>query len=381
MSELTDLQEFLKSDLPILEFNSAGLPRAASQKRQECWLQLARNNMRGFSQQACVVRRNIKNEEVQIEIRRRSEESFIPVKTKNYPSSDLFMGEDSRLYGRILDGQRVLRHNPGDEIIEDIFLFSLIENPLEAHLERVRCMMIDLLYKEGYANWPLLSATERLALAEHHGSSADVQIALDSMYDADQTSTLEMFLGDGANEKLRREVLEAGRYGKLHLNAKSLGWLLKRPDWNTNSSIILMAQSVATENPGETAQFTLHPNILIRLRLADLVEDTDLLLNWLSWEDNPTVRLHILFSLQKIVSPASLLDRLNKLQNETCNDETKSNSQTKCEIIGWVLSNWPQGLLEENDREIFTKAALMPIGEQNRKKIQDSMKRYSFIEP
>ncbi|MGM9992507.1 MAG: hypothetical protein ACI376_06645 [Candidatus Bruticola sp.] len=382
MSELTDLQEFLKNDLPILEFSNTGLPTASSQKHQERWLQLARQNMHGFSQQACVIRRCIQNEKVQLEIRRRSEENYLLIKTKHYASSDLFMGDNGYLYERVLDGQRVLRHNPGDEIIEDIFVFNLIENPLEAHLERVRCMMIELLYKTGYSNWPLLSATERLALAEHQSSSAEVQIALESLYDSDQTSTLEMFLGDGADEKIRHEILEAGKYGKLRLNIKALGWLLKRPDWNTNSSIISMAQSITAENPKETAHFMIHPNALIRLRLADLVESTEALLQWLSWESHPTVRLHILFSLQKTISPTALTDRLTKtLKKFTTSKKDGANLPPECEIIGWVLANWRQGLLDESNRAAFIKAADLPIGEQNQKKIQGLVKQYSLIKP
>lgn len=380
MSELTDLQEFLKSDLPVLEFGSTGIPTSISQRRQEEWLRLASDNLRSFGKQPCVVRRSIKDNDTQAEVRRWSEELFLLIEDKNNDCTDLFMGEDANLYQRSLDGQRILRHDPGDEIIEDIYVYTKVDNPLGVQLELVRCQVIDVLYEVGYANWPCLSTAERLALVSHKSGSAEAKQALDSLYDGDQTSTLEMFLGHTAEEKFKHEVWEAGKRGKFRLNAKALLWLLKRPDWNTNSCVTFMALGIAAEHPQETSQFMLHPNNLIRLRLADLIDNTDVLLEWLGWENNSYVRRRILLSLQRTTSPAALVSKIKSCQNVSPATKAKS-AELDPEIIGWVLANWRQGFVENDIKTALLAALQLPIGENNQKKIKDLLKQYRFISP
>ena len=379
MSELTDLQEFLKSDLPVLEFNNAGFPTTASQNRQEHWLRLAAANLRGFDKQPCVVRRCTKYNDVQTEIRRWSEENYLPIKNKDESSGNLFMGEDACLYRSILDGQRVLRHDPGDEIVEDIYVYSKIDNPLGMQLESVRCGVIDVLYAIGYLNWPCLSTAERLALVSHKSGSAEAKQALDSLYDGDQTSTLEMFLGHAANEKIRQEIWEAGKRGKFRLNTKAMLWLLKRPDWNTKSCVNFMALGIAAEHPQEVSQLMLHPNNLVRLHLADLIDNTEVLLEWLSWENNPAVRRRILLSLQRTTSPTALVSKLKQAQNEKSTATQSGNNKIKSEIVGWVLANWRQGFTDDSIKTALQEAASLPIGENNQKKIKDLIKQYAFL--
>ncbi len=379
MSELTDLQEFLKSDLPVLEFNNAGFPTSASQNRQERWLNLAAVNLRGFGKQPCVVRRCTKHNDVQTEVRRWSEENFLLIKSKDESYGALFMGEDACLYQSVLDGQRVLRHDPGDEIVEDIYIYNKIDNPLGIQLESVRCRVIDVLYEIGYLNWPCLNTAERLALVSHKSGSAEAKQALDSLYDGDQTSTLEMFLGHTSNEKIRQEIWEAGKRGKFRLNTKAMLWLLKRPDWNTNSCVTFMALGIAAEHPQETSKLMLHPNNLVRLHLADLIDNTEVLLEWLGWENNPAVRRRILLSLQRATSPAALVAKIKSTINAKSVATKSEKAQNNLEIIGWVLANWRQGFIDESIKTALQEAENLPIGENNQKKIKDLIKQYAFI--
>ncbi len=379
MSELTDLQEFLKSDLPVLEFNQADFPTLASQNRQEEWLRLAANNLRGFSKQPCVVRRHTTYNEVQTEVRRWSEENFLPIKGQDEAISTLFMGESASLYQSVLDGQRLLRHDPGDEIVEDIYIYNKIDNPLGIQLESVRCLVIDRLYEVGYLNWPCLSTAERLALVAHKSGTLEAKQALNSLYEGDQTSTLEMFLGHTTNEKVRQEIWEAGKRGKFRLNTKAMLWLLKRPDWNTNSCVTFMALGIAAEHPQETSKLMLHPNNLIRLHLADLIDNTEVLLEWLSWEDNPAVRRRILLSLQRTTSPAALVSKIKNAQKVELAATKGEKGQVNYEVIGWVLANWRQGFIDESIKLALQEATTLPIGDNNQKKIKDLIKQYAFI--
>ncbi len=379
MSELTDLQEFLKSDLPVLEFNNLGLPTSDSQNQQEHWLRLAASNLRGFNKQPCVVRRSIKYNDVQTEVRRWSEENFLPLKNENETSVTLFIGEDACLYQSILDGQRILRHDPGDEIVEDIYIYNRIDNPLGIQLERIRCLVISVLYEIGYINWPCLSTAERLALVSHKSGSAEAKQALDSLYEGDQTSTLEMFLGHATNEKIKQEIWEAGKRGKFRLNTKAMLWLLKRPDWNTNSCVTFMALGIAAEHPQETSQLMLHPNNLVRLHLADLIDNMEVLLEWLGWENNPAVRRRILLSLQRTTSPAALISKIKATEASGTVASQSTKTKFNSEIIGWVLANWRQGFVDESIKSALQEATCLPIGKNNQKKIKDLIKQYSFI--
>ena len=188
-----------------------------------------------------------------------------------------------------------------------------------------------------------------------------------------------MFLGHTSNEKIRQEIWEAGKRGKFRLNTKAMLWLLKRPDWNTNSCVTFMALGIAAEHPQETSKLMLHPNNLVRLHLADLIDNTEVLLEWLGWENNPAVRRRILLSLQRATSPAALVAKIKSTINAKSVATKSEKAQNNLEIIGWVLANWRQGFIDESIKTALQEAENLPIGENNQKKIKDLIKQYAFI--
>ena len=123
----------------------------------------------------------------------------------------------------------------------------------------------------------------------------------------------------------------------------------------------------------------LHPNNLIRLHLADLIDNTEVLLEWLSWEDNPAVRRRILLSLQRTTSPAALVSKIKNAQKVELAATKGEKGQVNYEVIGWVLANWRQGFIDESIKLALQEATTLPIGDNNQKKIKDLIKQYAFI--
>ena len=360
---LADLQEYLKNDLPTLVLNSEGIPFETSKLRQEEWLSIAANNLTDFAKQPCVVRRTCVDGLTQNEVRRWSEAQFLPLQSysENSPNP-LFLGDDSHLYLRMLHGRRSLRRNPGDEIVDDVYIYELVENPLESQLEQVRCKFIATFYKVGYANWSNLSVAERLALVSYQGGGVDAKTALDQLYDGDQIPSLELFLGHAAPNHMRREVWNLGASGELHLNAHSLVWLLKRFDWNTNASVVTMTKTIMAENNEEAIQFITHPNPLIRQHLADLIENKAVLLDWLKFETNETVRRHIFLSLEQFTSISELVKWLAEPDHSP-------------EVIGWVLASWNRGFSSEQEIKALRQALRYPLGKANLKSIKEKLRQ------
>ncbi len=148
-------------------------------------------------------------------------------------------------------------------------------------------------------------------------------------------------------------------------------WLLKRPDWNTNSCVTFMALGIAAEHPQEISRLMLHPNNLVRLHLADIIDNTEVLLEWLKWENNPAIRRRILLSLQRTTSPTALVSKIKQIQNTESTTTKSENNEAKLEIIGWVLATWRQGFTDESIRQALQEAANLPI--------KDLIKQYAFI--
>lgn len=353
MSELTDLQEFLSGRLPMLELNGNGNPTVKSSEQQKSWLCKAVSRLKGFSVQPCVIRRTRLQDVCHSEVSRNSEMRFLPAGTAASSSSPVLMlGEDGNLYMRVLDGQRTLRSNPDENITDDIYEYRPVENPAPAQLEQIRKMAVAALYKTGYAEWTELTKKEQKLLVRSEGGSDDAIAALSLLKDGSQAEALELFLGDGASERMRNELWEAGAEGRLPLNGASLAWFLQRADWHAAPAIFQIARSIAADNPEEASKLTRHPNETVRMHLADLPDNSASLLEWLKTESSIPVRQHILMSLQRVTTAADLARTIT------------GGDKDQLQAAGWALAHWQQSF-SDSEWELMKEVVKYPIGKAN----------------
>ncbi|MBQ7501802.1 hypothetical protein IJT93_03685 [bacterium] len=354
---MNDLQEFLSPRLPTLKVGSHGTPYPDSVRLLDKWLKTAVRHLSGFENQPCVVRHAVKNPSISDEIRRRSEDKYLQIGTTDaYP---LLVNEEGRLFIRELDGQRVIHPGTNDELIDNIFKYTPIDIPQPDQLEQIRCLLISKLYKVGYSNWSDLSGEERAELVSREGGGPEAALALELLKDGDQIETLELFVSEKANKNMQKEIWLCGAKGELSLNAGTLGWFLRNPDWSGSDNLQNIAKHIVSSYAEEASRYILHPNSAVRLHLADLIDNADSLLDWLKIENVYTVRHRILMQLQTLVSVQDLVMKLKAVSKGSSPDKELS------EVIGWVLANWTFAAASDQDLAAFAEATGFNIGKAN----------------
>ncbi|MBQ7529726.1 hypothetical protein IJT10_07495, partial [bacterium] len=294
MYTLNDLKIFLSPILPASSFNISP------------WLKKASQILDRFVIQPCVIRSSRKNIIVP-EVRRWSEDKYFTIQNSNEISS-LFLGEDANLYTKKLNDQRILHPGTDGELIDDIYIYQIIEDPQKQQLELVRIQVIKKLYLLGYTNWKELNAEERISLVSLYGGGEQAIEALKSLEDGEQISTLNILTSPQANSLMRKEFWEVASQGKLPLQTSSLGWILQRQDWSTNQILPHLARHLIETNPAEASQYMFHDSLKVRLHMSDLIDNTESLIDWLKLESDPLVRQHIRLNIQKNNSVSALVE-------------------------------------------------------------------------
>lgn len=366
MSELNDLKEFLSPQLPLLKLSSHGIPYQDSVRRLDKWLTTAVKHLSGFENQPCVIRRATNNPSVNDEIRRRSEDKFLQIgTTESFP---LLINEEGSLFIRELDGQRVIHPGTNDEMVDNIYVYTHIDIPQPDQLEQIRRLMISRLYRIGYMNWTELGSAEKEELVSREGGGQEAAQALELLKDADQTETLELFVSNKANKTMQKELWICGSKGELSLNAGALGWFLRNPEWERSESLQSIAKHIVRSYSEESSRYILHPNPAVRLHLADLIENTDSLLDWLKIENVRSVRHRILIQLQTLISAEALVQKLKDAARLSPPDDDL------LKVIGWVLVSWTFVSASPKDAEAFKEAVKFDIGKANVEALKAKLK-------
>ena len=349
------------SELLVLPSSAASVP---------AWLRLATAHLQGFSTQPEVIRRTTNSSGMRAESRRWSQAGFLPL-TPNSASPTaprLFLGADSLLYVRHLDGKRFLRNDPGDQIVDEIYKYEVAESNSLEYLALVQARVVRHLLPLGYENWNLLPADRRIILAGFGGTWENAQRALDSVSAEEHLQTLQLFLGPKANPKLRQEVLDAGLEGRHRPGPEVLSWLLAQSDWNLNPSLVKMARNAVEDDPKRAWELIRHPNPQVRLRLADVFSGKADWLGWLVLESDDQVRARVAAAIEQSYTPATLVELL-----------AQEKVSARKEAIGWALAHWNGDLQDDGDWQALNRALFMPIGKGNKKDIKERLAKYGKL--
>ncbi|MDO5295455.1 MAG: hypothetical protein Q4F00_02275 [bacterium] len=334
------------------------------------WLRLAAANLQGFATQPEVIRRSINKSGMHAEVRRWSETCYLPLiaKTVNTKIPGLYFGQDGQLYSRTLDGKRYLRNDPGDKIVDEIYLYTPISNVTAEHLAIVQKWAVLHLLPLGYANWQELSPEHRLSLVTFGGTWANAETALASVSGSEYQQTLQLFLSDKVHPKLRQSVLNAGLDGRLHPDPEVLAWLLAQTDWNLDPCLVAMARSAAADAPEKAWLLIRHPNSQVRLRLIDVYSGEADWLEWLVCETDEQVRSRLLSVIEQSYSVTDLTAQLS----------AEANSARK-EAIGWALAHWRPLIETPQDWQSLNSALFMGIGKNNRKELKEYLAKHKKL--
>ena len=381
MPPIDDLHLYLEDRLPLLELDSHGQIIPSSQARLRQWLEIAQRTLSGYTAQACVIRRTRSGEQVGSQVRRWSENRFLPLQPPAEMGRTLMLGQDGLLYLRQRDGQRSLRHNPEEEIVDEIYAYQPLENPSLSQLEMLRHQVLLALYPLGYASWPQLSPSERERLVSHAGSGREAQTALAALYSEDQIPSLELFLGPLTSPQMRQEVWQMGVEGQLQLNPQVLAWILRHPQWNRHPQLVQRARHLLAQHSAQTALLIFHPDRHLRQRLADLLDNVPVLLEWLSLEDDLEVRAHLLLSLERLNDLERILACLEEPAPPEASPVTESKPPQPKEIppsvVGWVLANWRRAPTP-TQWQLLLKALERDLGDKNKAALRSKLQAAGF---
>lgn len=333
----------------------------------DSWLKAAARLLKGYSTQAEIIRRYYKESQTKVEVKRWSEEKYLPLTVPAPRASLLMLTADGRLVMRTLSEKRYLRRKPGDIIVDETYAFEVLDAPSEKCFLIIRRRIVMSLYKLGYENWTNLDRECREILVDMAGSWQDAAAALEQCEGNDRVETLQLFLSPQANEDLRNGLLQAGMEGSLHPGAEVLPWLLSTADWNMQQGLVALARAAAADNLEMAWKLTDHPNQQIRLRLADLIEKGDLL-GWLLKETDEEVRKRILLNIERNLTPRNILAKISI-----------ENDKSRREVLGWALANWSTGITDPADWEALNKALFAGIGKKNKDKLKEMLSQHGKL--
>lgn len=328
----------------------------------------AAQSLKGFSTQACVLRRSNNHGICQIEVRRWSNEEYLPLSNPAAGADMLLLGADGMLVLRRMDGTRQLRNKPEDQIVDEIYVFNRVVEPTSAQLNAVRRRAIGMLYPLGYENWLSLTAKQRRILVSFAGRWENAALALEQCQGRDRVEALQLFLGPHAAKSLRNEVITAGAQGRLRPGADVLAWLLAQSDWNLNPGLVNMAQSAVEDEPEKAWALTTHPNPQIRLRLADIYTASGDLLGWLMQEQDLAVRGRVLLAIERRLLPRHLVAQIKKEKDHS-----------RREALGWALVHWSTGISQLQDWQAMNRALFEPIGSKNKAELKDKLNQHGQL--
>ena len=340
------------------------------------WLKLAVANLQGFATQPEVIRRSINSGGMHAEVRRWSEFRYLPLAAKPIVPNlqGLYLGSDARLYSRTRDGKRFLRNDPGDKIVDEIYIYNPLEELHPEHLAIVQHKVVAHLLPLGYVNWNLLPQAQRESLVSFGGDWLNAQAALASIDGADgegsedYQQTLQLFLSDKVHPKLRQSVLNAGLDGRLHPAPDVLAWLLAQPDWNLDPCLVAMARNAAADSPEHAWLLIRHPNPQVRLRLIDVYAGEADWLEWLVCENDEKVRSRILGVIEQNYAVTDLTAQLAAEKN-----------QARKEALGWALAHWRSLIETDADWQALNNALFMGIGKSNRKELKEYLAKHKKL--
>ena len=334
------------------------------------WLQLAVANLQGFATQPEVIRRSINKAGMHAEVRRWSQANYLPLiaKTANAKIPGLYLGQDGQLYYRTLDGKRYLRNDPGDKIVDEIYIYSPIADLTADHLAIVQKWTVLHLLPIGYANWRELPQEQRLSLVTFGGSWENAEAALAGVSGEEYQQTLQLFLSGRVHPKLRQSVLNAGLDGRLHPDPEVLAWLLAQPDWNLDPCLVTMARNAAADAPEQAWQLIRHPNSQVRLRLIDVYTGEADWLEWLVCENDEQVRSRLLSVIEQSYSITDLTALL-----------AEEKDQPRKEAIGWALAHWRPVIESPQDWQALNSALFMGIGKSCRKELKEYLSKHKKL--
>ncbi|MCR5661453.1 MAG: hypothetical protein K6G50_04915 [bacterium] len=331
------------------------------------WLKAASRLMRGYSTQAEIIRRYINDSQTKVEVKRWSEDKYLPLTTPAPRANLLMLRADGCLIMRSLNEKRYLRRKPDDKIVDETYIFEQIDNPSEKCFLIIRRRIVLDLYKLGYENWTKLDRECREVLVDMAGNWQDAALALKQSEGNDRVETLQLFLGPQANAELQQGILQAGISGELHPGTEVLPWLLSTADWNMQQGLVALARNAAADDLEKAWSLTDHPNQQIRLRLADLIEKGDLL-GWLLKEPDEDVRKRILLSIERNLTPRNILAKISIEPDKS-----------RREVLGWALANWSTGITDPADWDALNKALFADIGKKNIAKLKEMLSQHGKL--
>lgn len=341
---------------------------AESSAAVAAWLRTAVTHIKGFTTQPCIIRRAQANDGLQVDVRRWSTETFLPLAKPLPRKETLMLREDGILTLRYLDGTRCLRSQQDELLTDEIYHFQEIEEPTAEQLDTVRLKAIITLYPEFYALWERLSDEQRVSLISCAGRWQDISAVLERQEGNERVHTMQILLSCPTAPNLRQEIVQAGIDGLLRPGAAVLPWLLARPDWNLNAGLVAMSRNAVSDEPDAAWSLTTHPNTQVRLRLADLLTDRSRLLNWIACEPDENVRSRILLSVEQLCRPRDLVAIL-----------AHEKDRTHREMLGWALANWSTGITASEDWAAMNSALFAGIGKRNRSQLKEKLAQHNRL--
>lgn len=303
----------------------------SSQSAALRWLQLAAQVLQGYQAYPVVVRHTLERGATpQREPRRWTETPFFRLDERDDPSGALLLDPQGRLYQAVLQRRRWIRQGPQINVYDEVFDVERLARVQATELEQV---MSALIRQQGllfWSRWSEFAAEQRQRLVRV-AQPWDVLASGLQAHGDTAREALPLLLGPAGHPDSRAALLHAGCHGHYAPPAETLPYLLVQVEWNLEPGLLGLARGAIAADPQGAWAWRVHPNPVVRRRLAQLLESGQEWLDWLAAEADPDTREALRRRVEAECRPEELVEALLCAQ-----------PPSRRAALGWLLTHWSQ---------------------------------------
>jgi hypothetical protein len=295
----------------------------------ERWLQSAARVLQGFQPYPLVVRHTLERGAQAVrEPRRWTETPFLRLDERADSAEPLLLDPQGRVSQGRLQRRRWIRQSLQINVYDEIFEVERLTRLQGAELELV---MSALIRQQGLLFWKRWRefGTEQQQRLIRVAQPWDVLRPALQSHPEVATQALPLLLGSAAHPDNRAALLHAGCHGHYAPPAETLPYLLVQAEWNLEPGLLGLIRAALDATPERAWAWRVHPNPVVRRRLAQLLPAGRPWLDWLQEEGDSPTRQALQLRIEAEHAPEQLVELL-----------LAESSPSRRAALGWILTRW-----------------------------------------